>query len=49
MVCLFITGLALYFLVLVLGAFGTIWFCILLGVMIFKAIDYLYDKLSGRR
>lgn len=49
MVYLFLTGLALYFLVLVLGALGTIGFYILLGVMIFKGLDYLYDKLSGRR
>lgn len=49
MVYLFLTGLAIYFLVLVLGAIGTIGFYILLGVMIFKGIDYLFNKLSGRR
>lgn len=49
MVCLFLTGLLLYFLVLFIGVLGTVGFYILLGVMIYKAIDYLYDKLSGRR
>lgn len=48
MVCLFLTGLVLYFLVLILGVLGTIGFYILVAVMIYKAIDYLFDKLCGR-
>lgn len=48
MVCLFFTGLVLYFLVLSLGVLGTIGFYLLIGVMLFKAIDYIFNKLCGR-
>ena len=48
MVCLFLTGLVLYFLILALGVLGTIGFYILVIVLAFKAIDYIFNKLCGR-
>lgn len=46
MVCLFLTGLAfVYFLVLVLGAIGTLGFYIIAIWLFIKAVDYIANKL----
>lgn len=45
MVCLFLTGLVLYFLVLVLGAVGTLGFYIIAIWLFVKAVDYFVNKL----